>query len=59
MPPAPPYPLPAKVVQTVAQRNAAADELDLTMTLENGEVYHAWYRGKATGWIGCEKIAGP
>ncbi len=54
----PPYSLPSPAVQSHLQRNSSADELDIDITCADGSVWHAWYRGKAGGWIGCEKIAG-
>lgn len=54
-----PCKLPGKTVQTIAQRNPAADEFDVTCVQDDGSVWHIWYRGKAGGWFGPEHVARP
>lgn len=53
-----PVKLNSKAVQAVTQRNAVADEVDVTIVCEDGSVHHIWYRGKA-GWVGHEVFGAP
>lgn len=59
--PTPVLPIKAKTkaTQVTAQRNAAADEFDVTWVTEDGRVLHVWYRGKLNGWNGPETIFEP